>query len=96
MVGTPDYIAPEGINKLNIVFGREGGKSEGYGNSCDWWSLGCILYECLIGHAPFCDPNPRITYLKIMDFVNQLNVPVDHIHSEQSEQLIVGYWLILT
>ncbi|XP_016391627.1 serine/threonine-protein kinase 38-like [Sinocyclocheilus rhinocerous] len=36
-VGTPDYIAPE-------VF-----MQTGYNKLCDWWSLGVIMFEMLIG-----------------------------------------------
>lgn len=38
-VGTPDYIAPE-------VF-----MQTGYNKLCDWWSLGVIMYEMLIGET---------------------------------------------
>ncbi|XP_034480757.1 microtubule-associated serine/threonine-protein kinase 1 [Drosophila innubila] len=39
--GTPEYIAPEVILR------------QGYGKPVDWWSMGIILYEFLIGCVPF-------------------------------------------
>ncbi|ELR19976.1 protein kinase domain containing protein [Acanthamoeba castellanii str. Neff] len=42
MPGTPDYLAPE------ILLGLSHGKS------VDWWALGCVLYEFLVGIPPFC------------------------------------------
>ena len=53
-VGTPDYIAPE-------VFGREG-----YNETADWWSVGAILYEMVVGYPPFFSDDPSVTCQKIM------------------------------
>ncbi|XP_077136093.1 microtubule-associated serine/threonine-protein kinase 4-like isoform X1 [Ranitomeya variabilis] len=39
--GTPCYIAPEVILK------------EGYGRTIDWWAMGIILHEFLLGSIPF-------------------------------------------
>uniref|UniRef100_A0A8C2HC16 non-specific serine/threonine protein kinase n=1 Tax=Cyprinus carpio TaxID=7962 RepID=A0A8C2HC16_CYPCA len=39
--GTPEYIAPEVILR------------QGYGKPVDWWAMGIILYEFLVGCVPF-------------------------------------------
>lgn len=43
--GTPEYLAPEILFKL------------GYGKEIDWWTLGSILYEILVGIPPFFQQN---------------------------------------
>jgi len=40
-VGTPDYIAPE------VLLGS------GHSFQVDWWAMGCIIFEFLIGYPPF-------------------------------------------
>jgi len=75
-VGTPDYIAPE-------IF-----LQQGYGKECDWWSLGAIMFECLVGYPPFCSPTTHETYVKILDWRNHLVFPEDVHLSRESENLI--------
>uniref|UniRef100_F1KYX3 non-specific serine/threonine protein kinase n=1 Tax=Ascaris suum TaxID=6253 RepID=F1KYX3_ASCSU len=62
-VGTPDYIAPE-------IF-----QPNGYTKSCDWWSLGVIMYEMLIGYPPFCSETPQETYRKVVNWQQTLIFP---------------------
>ncbi|KAK4051784.1 Serine/threonine-protein kinase [Microbotryomycetes sp. JL221] len=75
-VGTPDYIAPE-------IF-----LQQGYGQECDWWSLGTIMFECLVGYPPFCSENAHDTYRKIIDWKNQLYFPDDVRLSREAEDMI--------
>ncbi|WAR02089.1 TRC-like protein, partial [Mya arenaria] len=75
-VGTPDYIAPE-------VF-----MQTGYSSSCDWWSLGVIMYEMLIGYPPFCSENPQETYKKVMNWMETLIFPPEIPISTEAKDLI--------
>lgn len=64
-VGTPDYIAPEVLLK------------HGYGKECDWWALGVIMYECLVGYAPFYADDSVGTCKKIVHWRTSLEIPAD-------------------
>ncbi|XP_047342507.1 serine/threonine-protein kinase tricornered-like [Impatiens glandulifera] len=75
-VGTPDYIAPEVLLK------------KGYGMECDWWSLGAILYEMLVGYPPFYSDDPITTCRKIVHWRNQLKFPEDAKLSIEAKDLI--------
>ncbi|EJT77577.1 AGC/NDR protein kinase [Gaeumannomyces tritici R3-111a-1] len=75
-VGTPDYIAPELI------------RGAGYTRSIDWWSLGAITYESLIGWAPFASEVARDTYVKISNWPQHLYFPDDVQMSRSAENLI--------
>ncbi|KAJ1666529.1 Serine/threonine-protein kinase [Coemansia sp. RSA 1813] len=75
-VGTPDYIAPE-------IF-----LQQGYNKTCDWWSLGAIMFECLAGYPPFCSDNSHETYRKIMHWRESLVFPKDVRLSPESVHLI--------
>ncbi|XP_077214183.1 putative serine/threonine protein kinase IRE [Tasmannia lanceolata] len=54
-VGTPDYLAPE------ILLGM------GHGTTADWWSVGIILFELLVGIPPFNAGHPQQIFDNIMN-----------------------------
>lgn len=75
-VGTPDYIAPEVLLK------------KGYGKECDWWSLGAIMYEMLIGYPPFYSEEPMSTCRKIVNWRTHLKFPEEAKLSAEAKDLI--------
>lgn len=56
LVGTPNYIAPEIL------------RHQHYGKLVDWWSVGVILYEMIVGCTPFWAGSPTETQLKVILF----------------------------
>ncbi|KAJ5071551.1 non-specific serine/threonine protein kinase [Anaeramoeba ignava] len=52
--GTPEYMAPEVLLEI------------GYSKSVDWWSLGVLMYEMLVGLPPFYSEDMNVLYQKIL------------------------------
>ncbi|CAH8663638.1 unnamed protein product [Schistosoma rodhaini] len=63
LVGTPNYIAPEILRRQD------------YGQACDWWSVGVILYEMLVGQPPFLAQTAADTQIRVVQWYNYLKLP---------------------
>lgn len=46
--GTPEYLAPEMVSLV------------GHDMTVDWWALGVLIYEMLIGVTPFYNRNRQM------------------------------------
>lgn len=51
--GTPEYLAPEMV------------KHEGHNFSVDWWAVGVLIYEMMIGVTPFYSKERKVLLNKI-------------------------------
>ncbi|XP_002533426.2 probable serine/threonine protein kinase IREH1 isoform X1 [Ricinus communis] len=69
-VGTPDYLAPE------ILLGT------GHGTTADWWSVGVILFELIVGIPPFNAEHPQI----IFDNILNRKIPWPRVPEEMSPE----------
>uniref|UniRef100_A0A6B2L736 non-specific serine/threonine protein kinase n=1 Tax=Arcella intermedia TaxID=1963864 RepID=A0A6B2L736_9EUKA len=54
IIGTPDYLSPE------ILIGL------GHGFPVDWWALGVMTFELLVGLPPFFDDTPEKIFQNIL------------------------------
>ena len=54
-VGAPDYIAPE-------VFSQKC-----YDKMVDWWSMGVIMFECLLSYPPQIKTDKVSKYTQILN-----------------------------
>jgi len=59
--GTIEYMAPEILTRT------------GHGKAVDWWSLGALMYDMLVGSPPFTGENRKQTIEKILKM--KLNLP---------------------
>ncbi|KAM6123321.1 cGMP-dependent protein kinase 1-like [Pterocles gutturalis] len=55
--GTPQYLAPEML------------RQEGHDFAVDFWMLGILAFELLVGRPPFHSANPQQLYSRILDGV---------------------------
>eukprot|EP00768_Dysnectes_brevis_P002661 gnl/Dysnectes_brevis/1965_a2259_1334.p1 GENE.gnl/Dysnectes_brevis/1965_a2259_1334~~gnl/Dysnectes_brevis/1965_a2259_1334.p1 ORF type:complete len:834 (+),score=269.58 gnl/Dysnectes_brevis/1965_a2259_1334:221-2722(+) len=70
--GTPEYIAPE------VLVGV------GHGKAVDFWTVGILFYEMLVGHAPFVHTQRTELYRRVLRGA----VSIPHFISDEARSFI--------
>lgn len=80
--GTPEYLAPEMVAQ------------KGHDKTVDWWALGILIYEMLIGVTPFYNRSRNLMLMKIQQskiiFPNKKKYKIDY--SDEVQDII---WKLL-
>jgi len=71
LCGTVEYMAPE------VLMEKQ------YGKAVDWWSLGILLFEMIVGHTPFHAGNSK----KTMDAILKKKLMVPYYLSSEAKDL---------
>ncbi len=82
-IGTPDYISPEILKSQSTI--------ASYGQEVDWWSVGVVLYEMLVGDTPFYAESLVGTYHKIMNHRDHLSFPKDTTITSEAQSIIRAF-----
>lgn len=63
LCGTPEYLSPE------LVL------SKGHDKSADYWALGCLVFELLLGRTPFAHEDQQQIFKMIIQSAKYLSFP---------------------
>jgi serine/threonine protein kinase len=77
VVGSPNYMSPE------VLSGEHG-----YGAEVDWWSLGCIFFEMVVGNPPFIGDTPQQVFDAILDWKRTLPLSIEEYKDSMSSDCL--------
>jgi len=75
-LGINPYVAPEILRKQT------------YGFSADWWTVGILLFEFLVGHPPFLGKSIKEIFQQIVNWRSYLRFPRNTLISVYAQDLI--------